>query len=127
MIKATWMFDTLKKDLNSESNKNLSNPNVYKTTQNLETPLSDRVQILESSNPDGELDLLSVLQKMKKEEQEVRDQKDGLLSIERQLRGKLAMEIEKTKISINNLKSEIPSLQKKCEDLAQVLEIPVQK
>jgi hypothetical protein len=121
------MFDTLKKDLNSESNKNLSNPNVYKTTQNLETPLSDRVQILESSNPDGELDLLSVLQKMKKEEQEVRDQKDGLLSIERQLRGKLAMEIEKTKISINNLKSEIPSLQKKCEDLAQVLEIPVQK
>jgi hypothetical protein len=75
--------------------------------------------------PMTEESLPSTLQTLKEQETALMSQKTELVSIEEKLRLQTMQEIEKTKLRIENLRSEIPELKQKCEGLAKALEIPV--
>ena len=62
---------------------------------------------------------------MKTEEQELFEQKQRLLTTEQNFHNKLVKEIDKKKMVITNLKSEITDLLNKCKELDQALGIPV--
>jgi predicted RNase H-like nuclease (RuvC/YqgF family) len=72
-----------------------------------------------------EENLTALLQTLKQEESALMSQKERLVCIEEQLRLRTQEEIEKTKVRISDLKSEIPELKQKCEAMAKNLEIPV--
>jgi predicted RNase H-like nuclease (RuvC/YqgF family) len=74
-----------------------------------------------------EKDYLPTLEALDGEERSLLAQKAQLLNIEETLRQKIRDEIEAKKHRIENLKNEIPELKQRCEALAKVLDIPVQK
>jgi predicted RNase H-like nuclease (RuvC/YqgF family) len=74
-----------------------------------------------------EKDYLSILEALNGEESLLLAQKAQLLNMEETLRQKIRNEIEARKHRIENLKNEIPELKQRCEALAKVLDIPVQK
>ncbi len=135
---AKMMFEAWKKETDPESNKtkpdsdDSHDSDAEKNTQNPEEPQTtdlpkqiDPSQIIaEPLNTPDDLDLLASFQKMKREEEELLEQKQGLLTKAQGLQSKLTEEIEKKKTAIKDLKSEIPGLQNKCKELAQALGIP---
>jgi predicted RNase H-like nuclease (RuvC/YqgF family) len=74
-----------------------------------------------------EKDYLSTIEALNGEERSLLAQKAQLLNMEETLRQKIRDEIEAKKHRIENLKNEIPELKQRCEALAKVLDIPVQK
>ncbi len=84
---------------------------------------------LNTAEPCGntEKDYLSTLQALNEEEKALLAEKSQLLNMEETLRQKIRKEIEAKKYRIENLKNEIPELRQRCEALAKVLDIPVQK
>ena len=68
-------------------------------------------------------ELLASFQKMRLEEQRLLETKQQLLSKQNDLRNKLLREIEKTKIAIANLTSELPDIQNKTKLLGEALDI----
>ena len=91
----------------------------------LETSKEDSPPIEEPSNAPDVLDLVASFQKVKTEEQELLETKEDLLAKERDLQSKLAKEIDKKKIAIDVLKSEIQNLENRCKEMAQALGIVV--
>jgi hypothetical protein len=69
-------------------------------------------------------ELFSAFQKMKAEEQELLCQKQNFLETEQELRNVLIQEICKKKKTIQELKTEISSLQNTCKEISQALGIP---
>jgi len=90
----------------------------------LETSKEGSPPIEESSNAPDVLNLVASFQKMRTEEQELLEAKEDLLARERDLQDKLAKEIEKKKIAIDVLKSEIQNLENRCKEMAQALSPP---
>ena len=84
-------------------------------------------QILELPNTPDVLDLLAAFQKMKIDEQELLKIKQVLLTTQQELQSKLEEEVNKKKMAIDELKSEIPDLQNKCRQLGQILGIDILK
>jgi predicted RNase H-like nuclease (RuvC/YqgF family) len=84
---------------------------------------------LNTQKPCGntERDYLSILEALNGEEKSLLAEKSQLLNMEETLRQKIRNEIEAKKYRIENLKNEIPELKQRCEALAKVLNIPVQK
>jgi predicted RNase H-like nuclease (RuvC/YqgF family) len=76
-------------------------------------------------NPDE--NILSTLETLGEEERDLLAEKSQLQSMEETLKQKLLDEIEVKRHRIENLKYEIPELKQRCEALAKVLNIPVQK
>ncbi len=120
------MFNTYEKDLDLDSDKIASKAKTV--PQKLETPQTtdrskqkDYPQFQDSSSSINDLDLLAALQKMKAEEQELLEQKQRLLATEQNLHSKLIKEMDKKKTAINNLKTEIPDIINRCNDLSQAL------
>jgi seryl-tRNA synthetase len=74
-----------------------------------------------------ERDYLSTLEALDGEERSLLAEKSQLLNMEETLRQKIRDEIEAKKHRIENLKNEIPELKQRCEALAKVLDIPIQK
>jgi predicted RNase H-like nuclease (RuvC/YqgF family) len=74
-----------------------------------------------------EKDYLSKLEALDGEERALLAEKAQLLNMEETLKQKIRDEIEAKKHKIENLKNEIPELKQRCEALAKVLDIPVQK
>jgi TRAP-type mannitol/chloroaromatic compound transport system substrate-binding protein len=70
-------------------------------------------------------ELLESYQKMKAEEQRLLDIKQEILTKQKDLQSELAKEIEKKKMAIANLISEIPSLQNKTQKLGEALGIDI--
>jgi quinolinate synthase len=123
------MFDKIQKDMELESEKMTSIPIVKTTPQKLETPQTtdryrqtDPLKFAEPSNSINGLDLVASLQKMKKEEQELLEQKQRLVATEQNLQGKLFKEVEKKKTAINNVKTEILDRVNRCKELSRALE-----
>jgi hypothetical protein len=81
-------------------------------------------QIEESTISPDILELLSSLQKMGTQEQELLEAKEDLLGKEQDLRSKLLKEIDKKKIAIDVLKSEVQNLENRCKEVAQALGVP---
>jgi predicted RNase H-like nuclease (RuvC/YqgF family) len=71
--------------------------------------------------------ILSMLETLGDEEQELLSEKSQLENMEETLKQKILDEIEVKRHRIENLKYEIPELKQRCEALAKVLNIPVQK
>jgi exonuclease VII large subunit len=124
------MFDVFKKDPELELDETTLSPKAKTMPQKIETPqttdLSQQIecpQLIDSSNSTNNLDLLASLQKMKKEEQELQEQKQRLLTTEQTLHSKLIKEIDKKKTAINNLKTEIPDILNRCKELSQALDL----
>jgi hypothetical protein len=82
-------------------------------------------QIEEAINTPEILDLLASFQKMRTEEQELLETKEDLLAKRRDLQGKLVKEIDKKKVAIDVLKSEVQNLENQCKEMAQALGIVV--
>jgi predicted RNase H-like nuclease (RuvC/YqgF family) len=74
-----------------------------------------------------EENILSMLEALGGEEKQLLAEKTQLLNMEETLRQKIQDEIEIKRNRIENLKYEIPELRQRCETLAKVLNIPVQK
>jgi predicted RNase H-like nuclease (RuvC/YqgF family) len=128
---AKMMFEAWKKETDPESNKTKPDSDTEETQKPEEpqtTDLSKQVDpsqiIAEPLNTPDDSDLLASFQKMKKEEEELLEQKQDLITKAQGLQSKLTEEIEKKKTAIKDLKSEIPGLQNKCNELAQALGIP---
>jgi predicted RNase H-like nuclease (RuvC/YqgF family) len=86
----------------------------------------------EEANPEvvmkaSEENILSTLEALGGEEQELLSEKSQLQNMEETLKQKIMDEIEVKRHRIENLKYEIPELKQRCETLAKVLNIPVQK
>jgi len=91
----------------------------------LETSKEDSPPIEESANAPDVADLLASFRKMRSEEQELLETKEDLLARERDLQDKLVKEIDRKKIAIDVLKSEVQNLENTCKEMAQALGIPV--
>ena len=123
------MLNAFKKDPILETNKitlvqnEQNKPQVSKTLET--TDKTDRPQIEELTNAPDVLDMLASFQKMRTEEQELLEMKQGLLVMQQDLQSKLVKEIAKKKMAIDELKSEISTLQNRCKELAHALGIPL--
>jgi predicted nucleic acid-binding Zn-ribbon protein len=74
-----------------------------------------------SSNTISIADLITTLQKVKKEEQDLTEKKQTLQTTENNLRNKIVDEIYRTNNAIESLKSEVSSLEDKCNELSRAL------
>lgn len=121
------MVELFKKNQDPETEKTKLTQNMQEMPQeskSLET--TDKVdspKIEESSGAPGVLELLNSLQEMNAEEQKLLEAKQHLLTMQQDLQGRLAEEICKKKMAIDQLRSEIPDLQDKIKQLGQVLGI----
>jgi hypothetical protein len=77
----------------------------------------------EPTNLLNDLELDMVLQKIKSEGQEFKNDKQNKLSMEKDLRGRLSEEIGKRKKAIEALRLENLSLQNSCKKLSQELQL----
>ena len=73
------------------------------------------------------MDLLASFQKMRREEQELLEIKQGLLVTQQDLQGQLIKEIDRKRVAIDKLKSEIQTLENRCKEMAQAAGIPLYK
>jgi seryl-tRNA synthetase len=71
------------------------------------------------------LDLLTSFQKMRTEERELLETKQGLLETQKDLKNKLVKEMDKKKKALEELKSEIPAIQNRCKRLGQLLGVDI--
>ena len=69
-------------------------------------------------------DLLASFQRMKTERQGLLQTKQSIVTTERDLEVKLAKELDKTQMEIDELKSEIPYLERTCREMAEALGLP---
>jgi hypothetical protein len=69
--------------------------------------------------------IITLLQNMKREEEELLEQKKSLLAIEQELKNELFKLIEAKKVAINDLKSENSNLEHECKKFAKSLGIPI--
>ncbi len=82
-------------------------------------------KVEEVAETKNEENLMMLLETLKQEERSLLIEKQQLVRNEEQLRLRAIEEIEKSKARISGLKSEIPELKQKCQDIAKALETPV--
>ena len=109
--------------------KNKHNPQkpLQKMQDNLfELSLDTDLQA-EGSYPNGEEKVLSELKKLEEERSALLKEKRQLENTENTLRQTVKEEIKVRKQQIEKLKIEISNLKQRCEALAKLLDIPIQK
>lgn len=110
-------------------NKSKNNPQkqLQKTQDNLfELSLDTDLQP-EGSYANGEEKMLSELKKLEEERNALIKEKRQLENTENTLRQTVREEIKVRKQQIEKLKIEISNLKQRCEALAKLLDIPIQK
>ena len=85
----------------------------------------DLTQKIRSFNEDADFELITAFENIERQAKELQEQKQNLLAIKQELKNKLFKQIEAKKIAINNLKSEISTLENKCKTIAQSLGTPI--
>jgi hypothetical protein len=117
------MIDLFKKDL-------AQHDNIYAALQNAQTKnqepktIADKVEQPETAEQSNEIDaseLVASFQKIKTEEQTLLEIKQQLLATHLDLQCKLVKEIDKKKLNINSLKSEVHILETNCKVLSQAV------
>jgi predicted transcriptional regulator len=81
----------------------------------------DNLQIDESPDTSGVLDLLLSLQEMSTKEQKLLEVKRRLMETQQDLQSKLIKKIEKKKTAVNDLISQIENLQNTSKQLSEAL------
>ncbi|HUK84810.1 MAG TPA: hypothetical protein VLU95_03000 [Candidatus Acidoferrum sp.] len=82
---------------------------------------TDRSQISEIVGTTEDSKVLMILEKIKSEEKELLKEKQELLTMEKDLQNKVVEEIQKKRIDLNDLKSEISDIQDRCKALSEAL------
>jgi hypothetical protein len=97
-------------------------PQEVKSSQT--TDKMDQLQNIEFSEPNDASNMLSELQKMRLEEAALRGVKEHLIATQKELQNKVIKEMEKTKIEIYSLRSEIDMLETNCKELSELTQTP---
>jgi predicted RNase H-like nuclease (RuvC/YqgF family) len=122
------MFDTFKKLDEEQNNGELT---AAEQCENLEENIKEENPSVGMNTqepcPNEEEKILSMLETLGGEEKSLIAEKLQLINMEETLKQKIRDEIEIKRHKIENLRHEIPELKQRCEVLAKVLEIPVQK
>jgi flagellar motor protein MotB len=124
-----YVLNAFKKDPILEINKitlvqnEQNKPQVSKTLET--TAKVDIPQVEEGLSAPDVLDLTASFQKMRTEEQELLETKQALLRTQQDLQSKLIKEMDKKKTAIDELKLEIPDIQKRCKRLGQLLGVDI--
>jgi hypothetical protein len=119
------MIDLFKKDL-------AQHDNIYAALQNAQTKnqepktiaVADKAEQPETAKQSNEIDtseLVASFQKIKTEEQALLEIKQQLLATHLDLQCKLVKEIDKKKLNIDSLKSEVHILETNCQVLSQAV------
>jgi predicted RNase H-like nuclease (RuvC/YqgF family) len=126
------VFDAFKKPNEEQNNgeqntaepiENLeANPEVSKNEE-----VKTQTPVVQPPFESKETDMLSMLEALGGEERTLIAEKSQLLNMEETLRQRIKDEIEIKRHRIENLKYEIPELRQRCEALAKVLDIPIQR
>ena len=123
------MLNAFKKDPILETNKITLVQNEQNMPQMSKTPETtakvDSPQVKGVLSAPNALDLLTSFQRMRTEEQELLETKQGLLETQKDLKNKLVKEMDKKKRAIDELKLEIPDIQKRCKRLGQLLGVDI--
>ena len=82
---------------------------------------ADRSQISEMVGTTEDLKVLMILEKIKSEEKELLKEKQELLAMEKDLQNKVVEEIQKKRLDLDDLKSEISDIQGRCKELSEAL------
>ena len=126
-----YVVDLFKKGPAPETIKITSVQNEQDMPQEPKTPettgKADNTQVEELPNAPDILELSGSFQKMRAEEQQLLGIKQGLLKTQQDLQRKLVEEIDKKKMAIDELRSEIPDIQNRCRQLAQLLGVDIYK
>ena len=126
------MFDIFKKPDEEQCVEQVTEPSdVLEVSEISEETVKEETQSAEVKTQEPfeskEADLIATLEALGGEEKTLVAEKSQLLDMEETLRQKIIDEIEVKRHRIENLKYEIPELKQRCETLAKVLDIPVQK
>ena len=90
-----------------------------------ETKLVEEPSAIDRANLPDVSELITEYQEMKTSEQALEDRRQDLLSIQKDLRGKLVGEISKKKKSIQGLQKEISVLETSCRELSEELGLSI--
>jgi len=122
------MFDMFKKIDDKQNNGEQNIPEQCANLEESHEEMSQREE-LKPQEPfeKTEADVLATLKALGGEERLLLAEKSQLLNMEETLKQRITDEIEVKRHRIENLKYEIPELKQRCEALAKVLDIPVQK
>jgi predicted RNase H-like nuclease (RuvC/YqgF family) len=120
------MFEMFKKP---EQENETETPNEAQNENTRETP--NETEYITPENPEPEpcqiteTNSLAQLEELTKEEQTLLEEKAQLINMEVNLWQKIAEEVEAKKQRIAGLRQEIPELRKKCDALAEALNLPL--
>jgi hypothetical protein len=122
------MIDIFKKASEAKETSTQNNNNIYwalqnaqKTPEEPKTPETTEIGQPQTEEPQNALNISSLLtsyQRMRTEEQTLLEMKQQLSATQLDLQGKLVKEIEKKKMVIDSLKTEIQFLESQCKELA---------
>jgi hypothetical protein len=116
---------------NPGGEQNNEEMNTIEPCENIEENYEEENQSEELNTQEAcentESNYLSMLEALDGEEKSLLAEKSQLLNMEETLRQKIIDEIEAKKHRIEILKNEIPELKQRCEFLAKLLDIPVQR
>ena len=122
------MFEMFK---NPDEEQNNEEMNTAEACENIEENYEEENQSEELNTQEAcentENNYLFTLEALDGEEKSLLAEKSQLLNMEETLRQKIRDEIEAKKHRIEILKNEIPELKQRCEFLAKLLDIPVQR
>ena len=124
----THVFDKLKKPEDDKSTGEQKSGQACVTFQNNigEENLSMELK-LQEREPSDETNALTELEKLEEEWQQLLEEKMQLEKTEKTLKKKVLEEIKVKRHNIEILKKQIPILKERCEKLAKMLDIQIQK
>jgi hypothetical protein len=122
------MFDKIKKAEDESNTGKQKHEKACPTLQSKMTEETPRVELkLHEPDSNEETPALTELEKLEKECQKLLKEKMQLEKTEKMLRKKVIEEIKVRKQKIEILKKQIPVLKERCETLAKMLDIKIQK
>ena len=122
------MFDKTKKAEDESNTGKQKHGKACPTLQNKMTEDIPNIELkLDESDPNEEIPALVELETLEEEWKKLLEEKTQLEKTEKMLRKKVIEEIEAKKRKIETLGKQIPVLKQRCENLAKMLDIKIQK
>lgn len=122
------MFDKTKKAEDENNTDKQKHGKVCPTLQNKMTAEIPNIELkLDEPDTNEEIPAVVELERLEEEWQELLEEKTQLEKTEKMLRKKVIEEIKARKRKIETLRRQIPALKERCETLAKMLDIKIQK
>jgi seryl-tRNA synthetase len=122
------MFDKTKKAEDESNTGKQKHGKACPTLQNKTTEEILNIELkLDEPDPNEEIPAIAELETLEEEWQKLLEEKTQLEKTEKMLRKKVMEEIKARKRKIETLRKQIPVLKERCETLAKMLDIKIQK